>query len=239
MRNIICALLCMFLTGCYFVDIYEKKQQERREWKEDLPCVQKVSNLRNIINKLSITKADIDYISSVYNDSVYRHYSVRSFNGGIPESMILCNNDKDEFSEEEMSVLKTKITKYCKNNYWDILNKLNAKLCDDYESLKKGCMVNFDGFHVADYGARQNGVIVAPGYLFGTVYGKQSFVYTDKTYYDNEKFETNDYFYSYIGVYDDFVQKLPAFKRTNQKISTYFNEIDKNEWCEHVKNTEN
>ena len=229
-KHIFLLLLCSVLISCVSV--------EKQEDNVDLACIEKVNNFKNIINKTDITKVDIDYISSIYNDAYYSHYSVRSFNGGIPHSVIdYCGNNTDVFSESEMNILKGKITQYCKINYWDKLKKLEDTLCDKYDNLKIGCLVDFNDYYVTDFGVRKDGVIVAGGYLFGTVFGKESFIYDTREHYDNQQFDTNDYLYSYVGIYKKTVQKMPAFKRTNQKISTYFKETDANEWCKHVKNT--
>ena len=230
MRKIIFIFLCTILVSCVSV--------EKRENNVDLACIEKVNTFKNISNKTNITKADIDYLSSIYNDDYYRHYSVYSFAGGIPHSIIDCGDDINIFSESDMKVLKEKITQYCKVNYWDKLKKLEDKLCDDYNNLKKGCLFNFDNFYVTDYGVKKDGVIIAGGYLFGSVFGVEYFVYDSREHYDHQQFETNDYLYSYVGVYNGSVQKLPAFKKTNQKISTYFQEPGENKWCKRVKNTD-
>lgn len=135
------------------------------------------------------------------------------------------NNSTELFSKDEMNQLKDKIAKYCQTNYW---NK-QKELCDGYSSLKKGCLINFDGYIVADFGVKTDGVIVVGGYLFGNTIGGEYFIHDKNKYYEHQEFDTDGYWYSYVGVYDGSIQKLPAFKRTNQKIST------SNEWCQYVE----
>lgn len=144
----------------------------------------------------------------------------------LSNKLSLNNSDNtNSFTEDEMNKLKDKITEYCQINYWDKLEKV----CDSYTSLKKGCLLNFDGYIVADFGVRKDGVTVVNGYMFGNAVGGEYFIYDTNKYYEHQEFNTNGYWYSYVGVYDGMVQKLPAFKRTNQTIST------SNEWCQYVK----
>ena len=216
MRKIIFIFLCVALFGCELFN----EHKIVIDLTQNLPCVEMLTNLRTISNKDNISKEDLNYIANIYTES--RHYILTD----VSDKEIRCNNENDDiFTENEMGILKHKINTYCQINYWDKVKKLEENTCDD-ENLKKGCLKDFSDMYVMPYGTRKYGVIVS-----ANVFSRQFFVYDSRDYYDEQEFQYDDYWYSYIGNYTDVTQKLPSFKRTNQKISKSNNEITENNKC--------
>lgn len=135
------------------------------------------------------------------------------------------NADDVTFTEADFDELTKKMNKFCDNP--TNINPYANKLCKG--DFTKGCLIDLDGLSVATFGTRDNGVIVSFR-LFGfeLAIGDQVFVYDSRDYYDGQKLKTSGYYYKYVGNYDDTLQKLPAFKRSEYKIHQ---ETIVDDWC--------
>ena len=114
------------------------------------------------------------------------------------------------FTEQETQTLKNKINKYCENNYFKPKQRLDSKQCK--RNLEKGCLQDFSGYSVSIFGTRDEGIIV-DAFLDLQSY----FIYDKSDYFDGQKVKNTEYYYEYVGIYNDTLQKLPAFKRSNTK----------------------
>lgn len=129
---------------------------------------------------------------------------------------------KQEFTEADADNITNKFKTYCKNNYFKPKQKLENKQCKDVP--EKGCLQDFSGYSVSIFGTRDEGIIV-DAFLDPQSY----FIYDKSDYYDGQTVKNTDYYYEYTGIYNDTFQKLPAFKKSNQK------KIPFNGHCEALK----
>jgi len=131
------------------------------------------------------------------------------------------------FSDSDIETLKDKMRTFCKTP--TNLNPYANKLCKgDYT---KGCLIDLADTYVSTFGTRRNGVLVSPR-LFGLELkiSENVFVYDNRDYYDGQELKTNGYYYQYVGNYNDGLQKIPSFRRSEYKIPKNNNE-DVEHWC--------
>lgn len=141
------------------------------------------------------------------------------------------NKTNYSFTESDIETLKNKMKTFCKTP--TNLNPYANKLCKrDYT---KGCLIDLSDTYVSTFGTRRNGVLVSPR-LFGLELkiSEDVFVYDNRDYYDGQELKTNGYYYQYIGNYNDGLQKIPSFKRSEYKIPK--NNEDLEHWCKAQEN---
>lgn len=141
-------------------------------------------------------------------------------------------NEKLE-KQQVYSTISGKINDFYRNYEINKNNKISAENKAYLAKLKfcktdfpKGCLDDIDGTVVADFGVRDNGVIVTlPGLLGGFVkllsgYNGEYFVYGSNDYFDSQKFNAGGYYYEYVGNYNTGISSIPAFRRSKHKIFT-------------------
>lgn len=125
------------------------------------------------------------------------------------------SKDIYKFTEDDISVLTEKMISYCNAEIESInkeLHKFDGNMCKD--DLVKGCMVDLDGAHIVPSGTRKDGVVISRSlYHINSV-----FAYDANDYYDGQDFNTGGYYYTYVGNYNDGVQRLPSFRRSKHKV---------------------
>lgn len=154
-----------------------------------------------------LTAGTIPYIhGAAYTNSK----NCKSLSEKISDKGILPEN---VFSEEESENLQEKFKEYCDNNYFKSLKNIEKRFCSDH--YQKGCLKDFTDYSVSTYGTRDIGVIVDS--FDYNLDSQQYFIYDKSDYFDGQKVKNTEYYYEYVGIYNDTLQKLPAFKRSNTK----------------------
>lgn len=114
------------------------------------------------------------------------------------------------FTDDDSHILWNKIVEYCDNPPED--KPYGKKLCKG--NYTNGCLIDLSDYSVTTFGTRNNGVIVSTWSL-----GLDNiFVYDDNDYYDGQDLKTGGYYYTYVGNYNDTLQKLPAFRKSEYKV---------------------